>query len=136
MRVVIDTNQLLTCFSVRSKSHWLWQAFKNQEFELCVTTEILDEYAEIFEQKYSFEVAELILDILLDSPNVIFIKEYFFWGLIKEDLDDNKFVDCALMANASCIVTEDRHFNILKSIPFPKINILKLDDFKYFLESN
>jgi uncharacterized protein len=134
MRVVIDTNQLLTCFSARSKTHWLWQAFQKQLFELCVTTEILDEYAEIFERNYSFDAAELILDILVESPNVIFIKEYFFWELIKVDPDDNKFVDCALMANADIIITEDNHFNVLKSIPFPKVKVVSLNDFANMLE--
>lgn len=136
MRVVIDTNQLLTCFSARSKTHWLWQAFKNQQFELCVTTEILEEYAEIFEQKYSFEAAELVLDILTESPNMLLIKEYFYWELIKTDPDDNKFVDCALMANAHYIVTEDKHFKVLKKIPFPKISVLNLDTFKILLNEN
>ncbi|MFN3488522.1 MAG: putative toxin-antitoxin system toxin component, PIN family [Emticicia sp.] len=133
MRVVIDTNQLLTCFSARSKTYWLWQAFQKQLFELCVTTEILDEYAEIFEQKYNFDAAELILDILVESPNVIFIKEYFFWELIKVDPDDNKFVDCALMANADFIITEDNHFNVLKTIPFPKILVLSLAEFHHLI---
>lgn len=133
MRVVIDTNQLLTCFSARSKTHWLWQAFQKQLFELCVTTEILDEYAEIFEQKYNFDAAELILDILIESPNVVFIKEYFFWELIKVDPDDNKFVDCALMANADFIITEDNHFNVLKNIPFPKIAVLSLTEFHHLI---
>lgn len=129
MRVVIDTNQLLTCFSARSKTHWLWQAFQKQQFELCVTTEILDEYAEVFERKYSFDTAELILDILIESPNVVFIKEYFFWELIKTDPDDNKFVDCTLMANADYIITNDNHFNVLKTIPFPKIEVISLEEF-------
>ncbi len=133
MRVVIDTNQLLTCFSARSKTHWLWQAFQKQQFELCVTTEILDEYAEIFENKYNFDAAELILDILIESPNVVFIKEYFFWELIKVDPDDNKFVDCALMANADFIITEDNHFNVLKTIPFPKIAVLSLTEFHHLI---
>jgi uncharacterized protein len=133
MRVVIDTNQLLTCFSARSKTHWLLQAFQKQLFELCVTTEILDEYAEIFEQKYNFDAAELILDILIESPNVVFIKEYFFWELIKVDPDDNKFVDCALMANADFIITEDNHFNVLKTIPFPKILVLSLAEFHHLI---
>lgn len=135
MRIVIDTNQLLTCFSAKSSTHWLWQAFKNRKFELCVSTEILDEYAEIIERKYSFEIAELILDILIESPNVILIKEYYFWGLIKSDLDDNKFVDCALMANADFIVTEDKHFKVLKDIPFPVITVLGIEDFKKILLS-
>jgi uncharacterized protein len=130
VRIVLDTNQLLTCFSVRSRTHWLWQAFKNQQFDLCVTTEILDEYAEIFEKKFNYEIATLVLDILMESPNVLLIKEYYFWGLIKADLDDNKFVDCALMANADCIVTEDRHFNVLKNIPFPYIRVMNLEEFR------
>jgi uncharacterized protein len=108
----------------------LWQAFKNQQFDLCVTTEILDEYAEIFEKKFNYEIATLVLDILMESPNVLLIKEYYFWGLIKADLDDNKFVDCALMANADCIVTEDRHFNVLKDIPFPYIRVMNLEEFR------
>jgi uncharacterized protein len=130
VRIVLDTNQLLTCFSVRSRTHWLWQAFKNQQFDLCVTTEILDENAEIFEKKFNYEIATLVLDILMESPNVLLIKEYYFWGLIKADLDDNKFVDCALMANADCIVTEDRHFNVLKNIPFPYIRVMNLEEFR------
>jgi uncharacterized protein len=130
VRIVLDTNQLLTCFSVGSRTHWLWQAFKNQQFDLCVTTEIFDEYAEIFEKKFNYEIATLVLDILMESPNVLLIKEYYFWGVIKADLDDNKFVDCALMANADCIVTEDRHFNVLKDIPFPYIRVMNLEEFK------
>ena len=98
-----------------------------------MTTEILDEYAEIFESKYNFDAAELILDILIESPNVVFIKEYFFWELIKVDPDDNKFVDCALMANADFIITEDNHFSVLKSIPFPKISVLSLTEFHYLI---
>jgi uncharacterized protein len=43
--------------------------------------------------------------------------------------DRNKFVDCGLIANADCIVTEDRHFNILKTKPFPTISVMKADEF-------
>ena len=40
-----------------------------------------------------------------------------------------KFVDCAIAASADYIVTEDNHFNRLKSIPFPRTRILTLDEF-------
>ena len=49
--------------------------------------------------------------------------------------DDNKFVDCAIAANAKCIVSEDNHFNVLKFIPFPKVEVIGIDDFKSFLRS-
>ena len=37
--------------------------------------------------------------------------------------------NCFIVANADYIVTEDAHFNILKTIPFPKVEIKRLHDF-------
>ncbi|MBC8180569.1 PIN domain-containing protein [candidate division KSB1 bacterium] len=50
-------------------------------------------------------------------------------GIKITDEDDNKFVDCAISSNADFIVTNDRHFNILKNIEFPKVNVINVDDF-------
>ena len=50
-----------------------------------------------------------------------------FW--IQADPDDNKFVDCAFEANATYIVSNDKHFNALKEIDYPKIQVIKLIEF-------
>ena len=42
----------------------------------------------------------------------------------------DKFVDCAFNAGADYIVTNDRHFNVLKNIDFPKINVIDIVTFK------
>ena len=55
--------------------------------------------------------------------------------MIVSDPDDNKFVDCAFKANAHFIVTQDHHFDILKKIDFPKIDIINIDDLINLLES-
>ena len=44
-------------------------------------------------------------------------------NLIQLDSDDNKFVDCCITANAQYIVSNDRHFDILKHIEFPHVNV-------------
>ena len=49
-KVVLDTNILLVSISKRSKLHWVFRALLDEKYELCVTTEILNEYAEIVEQ--------------------------------------------------------------------------------------
>ena len=49
--------------------------------------------------------------------------------LIEEDPDDNKFVDCAIVAGADYIVSEDAHFRVLEKIPFPKVNVILLNQF-------
>lgn len=49
------------------------------------------------------------------------------------DPDDNKFVDCAIASNADFIVTEDRHFQLLKDVPFPRVNVIGIEEFKEVL---
>lgn len=49
--------------------------------------------------------------------------------MIKASEDDNKFVDCAIASNEIFIVTEDKHFKELENIPFPKVEIVGIDDF-------
>ena len=49
--------------------------------------------------------------------------------MIKADPDDNKFVDCAIVSGAKCIVTEDKHFRVLDSISFPHVDIVGIDAF-------
>ena len=48
---------------------------------------------------------------------------------VTADPDDNKFVDCAIASNAKYIVSQDHHFDILKKIPFPKIDVVTIEEF-------
>ncbi len=74
-----------------------------------------------------------MLDTIENAPNIAFINRYFAFDLIKIDPDDNKFVDCAIAANADFIVTNDRHFDVLKSIPFPIVKVINIDEFMAIL---
>lgn len=38
-------------------------------------------------------------------------------------------MDCAIFANADFIVSDDKHFNELGSVEFPKVLVVRLDDF-------
>lgn len=127
-RLVIDTNCLLQCISRRSRYHDLWLSLLDGRNELCVTTEILAEYAEIIGRKSSPKFAELALDVITNNPYTLFITPYFHFNLIVADPDDDKFVDCAVASNAKFIVTEDSHYDVLRDLDFPRVEIIKLDD--------
>ena len=127
-RLVVDTNCLIQIISKRSKYHDLWLSLIDGRNKLCVSTEILNEYEEIISYKASPLFASLTLKVITNNPNTIFVTPYFNFELIKSDPDDNKFVDCAISANAKFIVTEDHHYNILKEIDFPQVEIINLDD--------
>lgn len=129
MKIVIDTNILLVSISDRSPYHIIFKNFIDGKFQLCVTTDILSEYEEIIERLINQITADAVLKAIENSPNTILVEKYFRFELITADVDDNKFVDCAIASNADFIVTNGRHFLALTSIPFPKVTILKIDDF-------
>ena len=101
---------------------------------MCVTTEILAEYEEILKRHSGEKFASLALQLIENAVNTTIITRYYCWELIKTDIDDNKFVDCAIAANAHFIVTEDKHFKILADIPFPKVNVISAENFKKQME--
>ena len=49
--------------------------------------------------------------------------------------NDNKFVNCALWGNAHYLVSNDKHFRVLKHIDFPKIDVLVIDEFMALLNA-
>jgi len=96
---------------------------------LCISNEIIEEYAEIIGRLMTPGIADHVIALLLKSKNVELIYPQFRLNLIQSDPDDNKFVDCAFAANATYIVSDDTHFDILKDIKFPELIILKLREF-------
>ena len=132
-KVVIDTNVLLVSISDKSKLHWVFEKLLTQQYTLCVTTDILAEYAEIIERHMGSEISESVLGTIDNLPNIERITTYYRFQLLKDE-DDDKFVDCAIAANASYIVSHDKDFKILKSIDFPKVTVIDTTVFKYDLE--
>lgn len=128
-KIVLDTNILIAIIGRRSPYRWIFDRLIEGKLGLCVSNEILLEYREVLERKTSTEVAENVIDFLIVHPATIQTQTYFRFGLISEDDDDNKFVDCAIASNAHAIVSNDRHFQSLKTIGFPRVSILTLVEF-------
>ena len=130
MKIVLDTNCLLRAVPVKSDCHCILSALQQGRYTLCCSNDILMEYEELLIRFYAGQLAASILNFIFYSPNVLLIMPYFQWKLISADPDDNKFVDCALNAGADYIVTNDRHFNVLKSINFPPLKVIDMETFK------
>lgn len=133
MKAVIDTNCLVASISPRSRHYWLYEAFKKELFYWVVSNEVPTECEEIITKEYSKKAADLVVSTLLVAPNVVFQTPYYRWRLVENDPDDNKFAEVYLSANADFLVTEDSDFNVLKSIEFPKVKVISLNEFKEVL---
>lgn len=134
MRIVLDTNCLIQSISPRSRYYAVWESLVNGQNTLCVSNEIIMEYLEILQRLTDHDTAETIIKTIINSRFVEFITPYYNFGLITQDPDDNKFVDCAIAANARFIVTNDHHYDVLKGIDYPPIDIINLDEFMRLLQ--
>lgn len=126
---MLDTNSLLVCIGKRSLYRPIFDALLEGTIQLLISNEILNEYVEKLEEKANHVVAENIANFLLRSPDVEKVDIYFNWSIITADVDDNKFVDCALNGRADYLVTDDKHYNLLKGMGFPLVNVIRTRDF-------
>lgn len=134
MRIVLDTNCLLASLSRRGAYFNVWRGLQEGKYTLCVSNEILEEYEEIIAQKTNSVIASNVVQTLLNAPSVELIDAFFRFDLIKNDPDDNKFVDCAIAGNATFVVSNDSHFDVLKEIDFPKLILKNLREFAAMLD--
>lgn len=134
MKIVLDSNVLLVALGRKSRFKPIWDAFVDGKYQLILSDEIFYEYQEILHQHSANGVAESVTDIFIESPDILFQQLYYNWYVIKEDPDDDKFFDIAVAANADYLVTNDAHFNLVKQLTFPKINIISAEDFLMIIE--
>ena len=127
--IVLDTNCLLQSLSRRSPYYKVWEDFVLGKYTLCISNSILEEYEEIIASHMSPLAASIAVETILRANNVVRVDAHYQFHLITADPDDNKFVDCAIVSNAEYIVTEDKHFNVLKTKPFPVVEVRKLQEF-------
>ena len=106
IKTIIDTNVIVASLSSKSKHHWLIEFLIYQRIELFVNEDILLEYEEVLKWKYSESVAANFLAALKELPNA---------------------------AAADYLITHDKHFSVLAAVPFPKVNVVRIDEFQVAL---
>ena len=117
MTVCIDTNVLVEMFGSTAQWTKIRHALLNNCLAWAMTTEILLEYQEVAERQLGpgrgalmmqfIEILKMTRDVVRDvSPS-------FRFRVITADPDDNKFIDCAITADAEWIITSDLHFRAL-----------------------
>lgn len=124
MNLVIDTNVMVESITSQSPYHKIFRSLIDMTNIMVISNEILLEYFEIFERIYSKEFMKEISLFFNYSTSILKINPHYRFHLIHEDEDDNKFVDCALCGNCDFLITSDHHFDVLKKIEFPKVEII------------
>ena len=134
VKVVLDTNVFVVSLVSWFKYYWVFDNLQSGEYDLVISNEIISEYEEKVIEKFGLELAESRLDFLLLLPNVELVNPYYNWNLIHQDPDDNKFVDAAVAGNVEYLVSNDKHFRVLKNIEFPPVRVITVDEFEKVLK--
>lgn len=121
MRVVLDTNVLISGLFWKGKAAKILDLAEKGEITICFTEEILDEVTRVLSYPRIFkhlQKADLKIEDVLQclTRQVEFYQDSIqLRNVIREDPADNKFLSCALVSQAKYIISGDHHLLKLKS---------------------
>lgn len=126
-KVVIDTNIFISAFGWGGNPLHIIELLEQERLINCSSEEILVELSSALSYpKLDFprKLQTEILEFVLAHSNVYEIEKHLN---ITTDLKDNKFLECALSADARVIITGDKRFLSLKQ--FKGVKITTAEDF-------
>lgn len=115
MKVIIDTNVFVSSF-FGGNPRKIIDPWKNGKITLCLSHVILDEYIDVLSKigmKDEYESEEL-LSLFSKGFNILFTTKTPKIEIIKNDPDDDKFIECAVALKADAVITGDREVLALK----------------------
>ena len=127
-KVVIDTNIIVSGFGWDCKPEVILKLVENRLILSYITHEIFQEISKVIKYpklKFSKQIQSGIIEFLINNSISVVPKSTY--KIIINDPDDDKFIDCAVEANADYIITGNKHLLDLKN--FGKIKIIKPDMF-------
>jgi putative PIN family toxin of toxin-antitoxin system len=109
MKVVMDTNIFVSSF-FGGNPRKIIDLWKKGNISLCLSKDILEEYIDVLQRvglKEEDEIEEL-LSLFAKGVNIIFATKTPKIKVIKDDPDDDKFIECAVALKAEIIITGDK----------------------------
>ncbi len=113
-RVVIDTNVFISSFfgGIPRRIVDLW---KDGKITLCLSQEIVEEYIEVLRRLGTADdEIRRITSLFSENFHSLFTANTPRLEIVKNDPDDNKFIECAVALDCKLIVSGDKHLKSIK----------------------
>jgi len=108
-RIVVDTNVLVSSF-FGGKPREVMELWRDGQFVLCLSDEIVAEYLEVLARfGHAKQEAQEFLAMVSEGERVAFVTPRERIRAVLADPEDNRFLECAVTAEAEMIVSGDRH---------------------------
>jgi len=139
LTVVIDTNVMLSTFARHSPNAPLFRAVAEGKLNLALSNSIAMEYEEVVWSRggsaFSARIMHWLSLVASAHQTIRLVHLSFQFNVIASDPDDNKFVDCAITADADYVITEDHHFTRLTNAGYRSQPITPTNFISKYLES-
>ncbi len=134
MRIVIDTNVLISGVFFGGFPRKILSAVVGQKIFACATTEIIIEYEEIVQEMISRKQGHINRSILSPLIKAMKIIEPVTHIKVCRDPDDNKFLECAKDSHALYVVSGDKDLLIIEQ--YENVQIVTAKEFceKFLLD--
>ncbi len=116
MKIVVDTNVLISALGWKKSEHQLLKRIFMGEIKLFMSPQILEEFIAVANRKkfrFSKDEIEEFVTSLIEVCDMVIPQEKV--ELIKEDPTDNMFLECAMEAKVDHIISGDKHLIKLKN---------------------
>lgn len=109
MKVVIDTNIFVSSF-FGGNPRKIIDLWKSGDINLCLSKDILDEYIGVLQRIGLKDINEIeeLLSLFAKGFNILFTTKTPKIKAVKDDPEDDKFIECAVGLKAEVIITGDK----------------------------
>ncbi len=122
MKITVDTNFLISATQWdNSVAHKLLIKLVKSNVEIFTTKEIINEFSKVLTRDFKYNEKEINSIIEQIIMFLILVEPTEKVNIVKDDLDDNKIIECAISSNSSCILTYDKHLLNIKDYKEIKI---------------
>lgn len=138
LKAVLDANVWVSALLWGGKPAEIIKAAENHKITIILSEEIIKELSQVLaysKLKKLYEAEDLRQEDLMEAVLKIgkFVKTTKKVKVVEEHPADNKFIECALTADAEYIVSGDKH--LLKIANYKKTQMLTVNEFLRILQT-
>lgn len=137
LKIIVDTNVVVSAFlKPYSNPALILALIAQQEVNLCLSKNILTEYQEVFAyQKFKHLNQDKVKIFLTQiQRDALWIEPQLTVNILKDDPEDNKFLELALVAKANFLITGNTKHFFLKSFYHTRI-VTPTEFLRYYSKS-
>jgi putative PIN family toxin of toxin-antitoxin system len=136
MNITLDTNVLISATFWKGDPYRILSLVEKRNINLIISKEIIEEYIQVLDyDEIKNKIRDKNLEMFYSIQQIVklstLVEPKIKLDIVKDNLSDNKILECAIAGKAKYIITNDQHL-----LKFKKYNNIQIITPKEFLEKH